>query len=202
MSDAVLIAGVDEAGRGCLAGPVHAAAVILPRWHGLKGLDDSKKLTAEDREALAPKIRAKALAWAVASATLEEIERLNILHAALLAMSRAVEALQVLPASLRVDGIHAPKVPMPVETIVGGDAKVGSIMAASILAKVERDAQMREFHAQYPAYGFDQNKGYGTPEHLEALRANGPCPIHRRLFAPVQEMVTDTNFGPRDRGAA
>lgn len=200
MSDAVLIAGVDEAGRGCLAGPVHAAAVILPRWHGLKGLDDSKKLTPEEREELAPKIRARAVAWAVASATPEEIERLNILQAALLAMSRAVQALPVAPVSLRVDGIHAPKVPMPVATIVGGDAKVGSIMAASILAKVERDAQMREFHAQYPAYGFDQNKGYGTPGHLEALRLNGPCPIHRRLFAPVQEMVTDTHFGTRERG--
>lgn len=185
---AVLIAGVDETGRGSLAGPVHAAAVILPRYHGLKGLDDSKKLTPEAREALVPRIRAKALAWAVASATLEEIERLNILHAALLAMQRAVEALPLRPASLRVDGIHAPAVPCPVETIIGGDAKVGSIMAASILAKVERDAEMCRLHAQFPAYGFDQHKGYGTPEHLAALQRLGPCPAHRRLFAPVLQM--------------
>jgi ribonuclease HII len=196
MNDAaVLIAGVDETGRGCLAGPVHAAAVILPRYHGIKGMDDSKKLSREAREELAPKIRAKALAWAVASATLEEIERLNILHAALLAMSRAVEALRVAPASLKVDGIHAPKVGCPVQTIIGGDAKVGSIMAASILAKVERDAQMRAFHEQFPAYGFDQNKGYGTPEHLEALRTNGPCAIHRRLFAPVLQMSLALDVG-------
>lgn len=186
--DAALVAGVDETGRGCLAGPVFAAAVILPRHHGIRGMDDSKKLTRQAREELAPKIRARALAWAVASATLEEIERLNILHAALLAMSRAVAALPVAPARLRVDGIHAPQAPCPVETIVGGDAKVRSIMAASILAKVDRDAEMRRLHERFPAYGFARNKGYGTPEHLEALRAHGPCTIHRRLFAPVLQM--------------
>lgn len=185
---AVLIAGVDETGRGSLAGPVYAAAVILPRYHGIKGLDDSKKLPPEAREALVPKIRGKALAWAVASASLEEIERLNILHAALLAMQRAVQALQVAPTSLRVDGTHAPVVACPVETIVGGDAKVGSIMAASILAKVERDAEMCRLHERFPGYGFAGNKGYGTPEHLAALERLGPCAVHRRLFAPVLQM--------------
>lgn len=196
MSEApvALIAGVDETGRGCLAGPVFAAAVILPRWHGLKGLDDSKKLEPAAREELAPKIRAKALAWAVASADLEEIERLNILRASLLAMRRAVEALAIAPASLRVDGIHAPAVACPVATIIGGDGKVGSIMAASILAKVERDAVMRRLHEQFPAYGFAQNKGYGTPEHLEALRLHGPCAIHRKLFAPVLQMNLSLGF--------
>jgi len=184
------IAGADEVGRGALAGPVYAAAVILPRFHGIKGLDDSKRLTPEAREALAPKIRRKALAWAVASASLEEIERLNILHASLLAMQRAVQALAVAPASLRVDGIHAPAVACPVETIIGGDAKVSSIMAASILAKVERDAEMGRLHAQFPGYGFAGNKGYGTPEHLAALQRLGPCAAHRRLFAPVLKTMS------------
>jgi ribonuclease HII len=190
MSDggAVLIAGVDETGRGSLAGPVYAAAVILPRYHGLQGLDDSKKLAPEAREELAPKIRRKALAWAVASASLEEIEQLNILHAALLAMRRAVEQLTVPPTRVRVDGNYPPPLSCPVETIVGGDGKVGSIMAASILAKVERDAEMRRLHEQFPDYGFASNKGYGTPGHLEALQRLGPCAIHRRLFGPVAQM--------------
>ena len=183
-----LIAGADEVGRGALAGPVYAAAVILPRYHGIKGMDDSKKLTPEAREELAPKIRRKALAWAVASATLAEIEQLNILHAAMLAMRRAVEQLGVAPAGVRVDGNYPPPMPCPVETIVGGDGKVGTIMAASILAKVERDAEMRRLHERFPDYGFASNKGYGTPEHLEALQRLGPCAIHRRLFAPVLQM--------------
>ena len=187
-AQAAWVAGVDETGRGCLAGPVYAAAVILPRHHGIKGMDDSKKLTPEEREALVPKIQRKAVAWAVGVASLEEIERLNILHAALLAMQRAVESLGVPPASLRVDGVHAPRVACPVETIVGGDGKVGSIMAASILAKVARDAEMRRLHEAYPGYGFARHKGYGTPEHLLALRERGPCPIHRRLFGPVLQM--------------
>lgn len=182
------IAGADEVGRGALAGPVYAAAVILPRFHGIKGMDDSKKLTPEAREALAPRIQRKALAWAVASATLEEIERLNILHASMLAMRRAVEALAVAPARVRVDGNYAPSLGCPVQTIVGGDGKVGTIMAASILAKVERDAEMRRLHGQFPDYGFAANKGYGTPEHLEALQRLGPCAVHRRLFAPVLQM--------------
>lgn len=185
---AVLVAGVDETGRGALAGPVYAAAVILPRHHGLRGLDDSKKLTREAREVLAPKIRRKALGWAVASASLEEIERLNILHAALLAMRRAVEALPLAPGLLRVDGIHAPAAACPVETLIGGDGRVRCIMAASILAKVERDAEMRRLHEQFPGYGFADHKGYGTPEHLAALQRLGPCAAHRRLFAPVLQM--------------
>lgn len=184
----LLIAGADEVGRGALAGPVYAAAVILPRHHGIKGMDDSKKLPPAAREELAPKIRRKALAWAVARATLEEIERLNILHASMLAIRRAVEALAVPPASVRVDGNYPPPLACPVETIVGGDGKVGSIMAASILAKVERDAEMRRLHGQFPDYGFASNKGYGTPEHLEALQRLGPCAIHRRLFGPVAQM--------------
>jgi len=183
-----LIAGADEAGRGALAGPVYAAAVILPRYHGIQGMDDSKKLTPEAREELAPRIRRKALAWAVASATLEEIARLNILHASMLAVRRAVEALAPAPTSVRMDGNYPPPLPCPVETIVGGDAKVGSIMAASILAKVERDAEMRRLHEQFPDYGFAANKGYGTREHLEALQRLGPCAMHRRLFGPVLQM--------------
>jgi ribonuclease HII len=184
----VHVAGADEVGRGALAGPVYAAAVILPRYHGIKGMDDSKKLAPEAREELAPKIRRKALAWAVASASLEEIERLNILHASMLAMRRAVEQLAVAPACVRVDGNYPPPMACRVETIVGGDGKVGTIMAASILAKVERDAEMRRLHEQFPDYGFASNKGYGTPEHLEALQRLGPCAIHRRLFGPVLQM--------------
>ena len=188
LDGAALIAGADEVGRGALAGPVYAAAVILPRYHGIKGMDDSKKLTAEAREELAPKIRRKALAWAVASATLEEIERLNILHASMLAVRRAVEALTPAPASVRMDGNYPPPLACPVQTVVGGDARFGTIMAASILAKVERDAEMRRLHEQFPDYGFAANKGYGTPEHLEALQRLGPCALHRRLFAPVLQM--------------
>src|SRR5690242_10494828 len=188
MGDALLTAGVDETGRGCLAGPVYAAAVILPQRHGIRGLDDSKKLTALAREKLVPKIEQRAIAWAIGVASLEEIERLNILHAALLAMKRAIEALKVAPAAVRVDGNFAPPVNLPAETIIGGDAKVRSIMAASILAKVARDAEMRRLHADHPAYAFASNKGYGTPEHLEALQRIGPCPAHRRLFGPVAQM--------------
>jgi ribonuclease HII len=184
----LLIAGADEAGRGALAGPVYAAAVILPRHHGIRGMDDSKKLSAGEREALAPRIRARALAWAVASATLEEIERLNILQAALLAVRRAVQALAVAPARVRMDGNVAPPLDCPVETVVGGDGRVGSIMAASILAKVERDAEMRRLHERFPAYGFGDNKGYGTPSHLAVLQRLGPCPAHRRRFGPVAQM--------------
>lgn len=182
------IAGADEVGRGALAGPVYAAAVIFPPGRKLRGLDDSKKLSAEAREALVPCIQARALAWAVASASLEEIERLNILHASLLAMQRAVERLAVVPALLRVDGLHKPGVACAVETIVGGDGKVPAIMAASVLAKVARDAEMRRLELEHPGYGFAEHKGYGTPQHLEALRARGPCPIHRRGFEPVMQM--------------
>lgn len=182
------IAGADEVGRGALAGPVYAAAVIFAPGRKLRGLDDSKKLAAAAREALVPRIRLRALAWAVASANLEEIERLNILRASLLAMQRAVEALALTPALLRVDGIHAPVVSCCVETVVGGDAKVPAIMAASVLAKVARDAEMRRLDAAHPGYGFAEHKGYATPQHLEALQRLGPCAVHRRGFEPVLQM--------------
>ena len=182
------IAGADEVGRGALAGPVYAAAVIFPPGRKLRGLNDSKKLTREAREELVPKIQARAIAWAIATASLEEIERLNILHASLLAMQRAVEALSVAPALLRVDGNHTPAVTCGVEAIVGGDAKVPAIMAASVLAKVARDAEMRRLDLEHPGYGFAEHKGYATPQHLEALQRLGPCAIHRRLFEPVLQM--------------
>ena len=183
------IAGADEVGRGALAGPVYAAAVIFPPGRKLRGLNDSKKLGAEAREQLVPKIQRRAIAWAIATASLEEIERLNILHASLLAMQRAVEALGVVPALLRVDGLHTPAVTCcGVEAIVGGDAKVPAIMGASVLAKVARDAEMRRLDTLYPGYGFAEHKGYATPQHLEALQRLGPCAIHRRLFEPVCQM--------------
>jgi len=162
--------------------------VIFPPGRKLRGLNDSKKLTREAREELVPKIQARAIAWAIATASLEEIERLNILHASLLAMQRAVEALSVAPALLRVDGNHTPAVTCGVEAIVGGDAKVPAIMAASVLAKVARDAEMRRLDLEHPGYGFAEHKGYATPQHLEALQRLGPCAIHRRLFEPVLQM--------------
>jgi len=182
------VAGADEVGRGALAGPVYAAAVIFPQGRRMRGLDDSKKLTAEAREGLVPRIQARAIAWAIASANLEEIERLNILRASLLAMQRAVEALGVAPALLRVDGLHTPVVACAVEAIVGGDGKVPAIMAASVLAKVARDAEMRRLDLEHPGYGFAEHKGYATPQHLQALQARGPCAIHRRGFEPVLQM--------------
>lgn len=180
------VAGVDEAGRGPLAGPVVAAAVILDATRPIRGLRDSKQLTRERREELAEQIRERALAWAVASADHEEIDRINILQASLLAMSRAVAALAIEPHEVQVDGNQCPTVKQPVKAIVKGDSKVRSISAASILAKVERDAAMRRMHAVYPLYGFDVHKGYPTPAHLEALKQHGVCPIHRRSFRPVR----------------
>lgn len=183
-----LTAGVDEVGRGCLAGPVYAAAVILPQRHGIIGLADSKALTAEQREALAPKIRERALAWAIGTATVEEIDRLNILRATFLAMARAVQALGTRPELCLVDGNQVPDLGCAVRTVVGGDATVRSIMAASIIAKVARDAELVRLHQQYPHYGFERHKGYGTPEHLAALRQHGPCGIHRMSFAPCAQL--------------
>lgn len=180
------VAGVDEAGRGPLAGPVMAAAVILDATRPIRGLKDSKQLTRERREELAERIRERALAWAVASADHEEIDRINILQASLLAMSRAVAALAIEPDEVQVDGNKCPVVKQPVTAIIMGDSKVRSISAASILAKVERDAAMRRMHALYPQYGFDVHKGYPTPAHLEALKQHGICPIHRRSFGPVR----------------
>lgn len=188
MERGIWIAGADEVGRGALAGPVYAAAVILPPGRKPRGLDDSKKLSRAAREELVPRIQARAVAWAIASASLEEIERLNILHASLLAMRRAVGLLAPAPVLLRVDGVHKPAVACAVEAIVGGDRKVPAIMAASVLAKVARDAEMRRLELEHPGYGFAEHKGYGTPQHLEALRARGPCAIHRRGFEPVTQM--------------
>jgi ribonuclease HII len=182
-----LVAGVDEVGRGPLAGPVVAAAVILDDLHPVKGLRDSKTLGPTTRERLAAEIRAKALCVSVAAASVDEIDRLNILQATLLAMRRAVEGLRLTPQQVLVDGNRLPSLKMPAEAIVKGDTKVAAIAAASIVAKVHRDALLCELHAVHPAYGFADHKGYPTPEHLAALRAHGPCPAHRRSFAPVRD---------------
>lgn len=188
----MLICGVDEAGRGPLAGPVFAAAVILDDPPRIKGLADSKKLTAKRRDALFDEIKLQAVAWAVASASVEEIDEINILQASLLAMRRAVLALKLQPATILVDGLHVPKVAMPARAIVQGDATVPAISAASILAKVARDAAMLELHATYPDYGFDRHKGYGTAVHMAALRRLGATPAHRRSFAPVRAVISET----------
>lgn len=183
------IAGVDEAGRGPLAGAVYAAAVILDPARPIEGLNDSKKLTARRREALFEVIQAQALAWCIASASREEIDRLNILQASLLAMQRAVAGLAHAPTLVLVDGNRAPSFPCPAQTIVGGDALEPAISAASILAKVARDRSMLELHALYPQYGFDKHKGYPTAEHLAALAEHGPSPEHRVSFGPVRRLL-------------
>ena len=183
------MAGVDEAGRGPLAGPVVAAAVILDDFNPISGLADSKKLTPLRREKLFDEIRAKALCCSIALATAEEIDTLNILQATMLAMKRAVEGLRLKPAKVLVDGNRLPTLEMLAEAIVKGDALVPSISAASILAKVYRDRWCKEFDAQYPQYGFAGHKGYGTVEHLAALRTHGACPQHRRSFAPVAQVL-------------
>ena len=180
-----LVAGVDEAGRGPLAGPVVAAAVILDPRQPIAGLADSKKLTPLRREKLFDEIRAKALCCAIAQASVEEIDTLNILQATLLAMQRAVQALRLPPAKVLVDGNRLPVLSMRAEAVVGGDARVAAISAASILAKVQRDRWCAEVDAAWPQYGFAAHKGYGTAAHLAALRAHGPCALHRRSFAPV-----------------
>jgi len=185
----LLVCGVDEAGRGPLAGPVCAAAVILDPRRAIRGLDDSKRLGAAVRVDLAERIRGHALAWAVGWASVAEIDDLNILHASLLAMKRAVEGLPVRPLRVLVDGLHCPEVGVPAAAIVGGDARVRSISAASILAKTERDAEMLRLHARYPEYGFDRHKGYGTPAHVAALRRLGPCALHRAGFEPVKSLL-------------
>ncbi|MFB0936818.1 MAG: ribonuclease HII [Propionivibrio sp.] len=183
-----LVCGVDEAGRGPLAGPVVAAAVILDPQNPIPGLNDSKKLSAKRRETLALEIRAKALAWSVAEACVEEIDRINILQASLLAMRRAVEGLAIRPESAVIDGNRCPQLDCPAEAIVGGDGKVASIAAASILAKTVRDAGMLLLHADYPMYGFDRHMGYPTAFHLQALRLHGASPVHRRSYAPVAQL--------------
>jgi ribonuclease HII len=184
-----LVCGVDEAGRGPLAGPVVAAAVILDPAHPIKGLNDSKLLSAMSREKLAIQIRTMALAWAIAEASVEEIERINILQASLLAMRRAVEALKTPPSQALIDGKHCPQLLCPVQAIIGGDGKVASIAAASILAKTYRDNGMIKLHALYPHYGFDRHMGYPTALHLQALKEHGVSPVHRRSYAPVARLL-------------
>ena len=183
------LCGVDEAGRGPLAGAVFAAAVILDPARPVQGLADSKLLDPARRARVALAVRRDALAWAVASATVEEIDELNILRASLAAMARAVECLGVDPGEVVVDGLHVPGTRWPERAVVKGDRLVPAISAASILAKTARDAEMAELDLRFPGYGFARHKGYPTPEHLAALRALGPCEIHRRSFGPVREAI-------------
>ncbi|MDH2915956.1 MAG: ribonuclease HII [Gallionella sp.] len=192
MSDILLICGVDEAGRGPLAGPVSAAAVILDPSYPIEGLADSKKLSEKQRDLLAPVIRERALAWAVAYAEVDEIDRLNILQATLLAMRRAVLALPIQPHQVLVDGLYCPQTGIPSEAIVKGDSKVAAISAASILAKTARDDLMLKLHGLHPQYGFDGHKGYPTASHLAALREHGVSEVHRRSFRPVRDALLYT----------
>lgn len=186
------IAGVDEAGRGPLAGPVVVAAVILDPARPIAGLDDSKKLSERKRDALYPLIVEHALAWRIEHVEADEIDRLNILQATLAGMRRSLQGLAVAPTHALVDGNRLPDgLPCPATAIIGGDASEPAISAASILAKVARDARMRELHAHYPQYGFDRHKGYPSPLHLAALQAHGPCPQHRRSYAPVQRALRE-----------
>ncbi|HMJ50137.1 MAG TPA: ribonuclease HII [Burkholderiales bacterium] len=183
------ICGVDEAGRGPLAGPVYAACVMLKPNSKITGLADSKQLSSARRERLACEIKSCALAWAIASASVEEIDRINILQASLLAMKRAVESLAMEPAEVLVDGLHCPQLKYPARAIVKGDQKIPEIMAASILAKTARDAEMLVLHQNFPQYGFDRHKGYPTLQHLAALQIFGVSEIHRRSFAPVKVLI-------------
>lgn len=190
-----VICGVDEAGRGPLAGAVYAAAVILDPANPIDGLRDSKKLTELRRESLAEEIKAKSCAWSIAYCTEAEIDELNILQASMLAMRRAVEGLKVLPTLALIDGNRCPVMKVRSEAIVQGDDKVAAISAASILAKTARDASLRLLHEQYPQYAFDQHKGYPTPLHLERLRIHGVSPVHRRSYAPVRVLLEATAGG-------
>lgn len=187
MPQALRVAGIDEAGRGPLAGPVFAAAVILDPARPIDGLADSKTLSATRREVLALAIRERSLAWCVASASVQEIDSLNILQASLLAMRRACEGLAIRPDMAQIDGNRLPaRLNCMAEAIVGGDAKIAAISAASILAKTMRDADCLVLHERYPDYGFDRHKGYGTALHMARLETHGPCPAHRRSFAPIK----------------
>jgi ribonuclease HII len=191
-----IVCGVDEAGRGPLAGPVYAAAVILDPRRPIDGLRDSKKLSEARRDELAPQIKAHALAWAIAECSHEEIDSLNILQATMLAMRRAVELLATVPTIALIDGNRCPPMAAHIRAhaVVEGDDKVHAISAASILAKTARDAALVELHAAYPHYGFDQHKGYSTALHLARLREHGPCPVHRRSFAPVRALLEPSLF--------
>ena len=184
-----LIGGVDEAGRGPLAGAVFAACVVLNPANKIEGISDSKKLSEKKRNKLAYLIKRNSMAWAVASASVEEIDKINILQASLLAMKRAVESLPFLPDKILVDGIHSPKLNLQVQTVIKGDSLVPEISAASILAKTARDAEMYCLHKSFPDYGFDQHKGYPTKKHLEALQIHGISIVHRRSFSPVRKLI-------------
>ena len=184
-----LTAGVDEVGRGPLAGPVVAAAVILDPNRPIEGLADSKKLTEKRREALYPLIKERAISYAVALSTVEEIDDINILQASLLAMKRAIEALHVKPEHVLVDGNKAPDINISVDTVVKGDTKVAAISAASILAKVDRDRMMVEYHQLYPDFSFHKHKAYGSKQHMQELNEHGPLPVHRKTFAPVRKLL-------------
>ena len=189
-----LEAGVDEAGRGPLAGPVVVAAVILPGRYDLEYLDDSKRLTALRRERLAPQIESQAIAFSVEFVEVDEIDRVNILQATMNGMQRAVENLVPAPQRAMIDGNRAPPLNCEVRTVIGGDGLIASISAASVLAKVYRDRLMMSMHDLYPEYGFDRHKGYPTAYHLEQLKTLGPCPIHRRSFAPVRNAIDGVSF--------
>jgi ribonuclease HII len=184
-----MLCGVDEAGRGPLAGPVYAAAVVFGANHGVNGLADSKKLSARRRDQLALAIKDRAIAWYIASASAAEIDELNILQATLLAMRRAIEGLAKAPDEVLVDGLFVPKIAMPARAVVRGDSSVAEISAASILAKTARDVHMLALHAEFPCYGFDRHKGYPTAAHLAALREHGISREHRRSFAPVRALI-------------
>lgn len=189
MKNTGFICGVDEAGRGPLAGAVFAAAVILDPNKIIAGLADSKKLSEKKRDFLAGEIKEKALAWAIASCSAEEIDEINILQASLLAMKRAVEGLSLQPDELLVDGLHCPKLSIPMRAIVQGDSKEACISAASILAKTARDAELYILDEQYPQYGFAKHKGYPTPLHMQMLALHGVLPIHRKTYAPVRRLL-------------
>ncbi|NIP16964.1 MAG: ribonuclease HII [Xanthomonadales bacterium] len=188
------VAGIDEAGRGPLAGPVVVSAVMLPSSYDLPGLDDSKRLHAATREDLFPRIKEAAISWAIEVVEVEEVDRINILRATFKGMERAFAALDPRPTLTLIDGNRAPDLDCEVHTIIEGDHWVPAISAASVLAKVTRDAIMAEWHEKYPVYGFDHNKGYPTPQHLQRLKEHGPCPIHRRSFAPVREALEPDLF--------
>ena len=189
-----LFCGADEAGRGPIAGPVFAAAVILDPDHPIAGLKDSKKLSEHRRDELALEIKQYARAWAIAECSIEEIDELNILHASMLAMKRAIESLAIRPELALIDGNRCPKLAIAVKAIVKGDDKVPAISAASILAKTARDAVMLDLHRQYPEYGFDRHKGYPTAYHLEQLSIHGVSPVHRKTYAPVRKILEPEAF--------
>lgn len=193
-SGVTLFCGADEAGRGPIAGPVFAAAVILDPDHPIAGLKDSKKLSEHRRDELALEIKQYARAWAIAECSIEEIDELNILHASMLAMKRAIESLAIRPELALIDGNRCPKLAIAAKAIVKGDDNVPAISAASILAKTARDAVMLDLHRQYPEYGFDRHKGYPTAYHLEQLSIHGVSPVHRKTYAPVRKILEPEAF--------